>query len=152
MDNVKQLIPANLDQYQMDNMTFDVAKQAWRVSVVDGITLNVDKVNISGNGNISGELKVVTVPEIIRQSEVHQVNVPVIIKEIQIVEVPKIVTEYKTIEIPVVIREVQVVEIEKPIVVKETEFKELSTFVKVCMIVQCLATVGLLITHIMKGM
>lgn len=150
-DNVKQLKPANLDQYQMDNMSFDSDKQAWRVSVVDGVTLNVDTLNLP-EGKTSGEIQVINVPTIIKEQEIHQINYPVIIKEFQTIDKPVIIKEieYKIVEIPVLVPEVKIVEIEKPVIIKETVFKELPMFVKVCIVMQALASIGLLITH-MKG-
>ena len=154
MDNVKSLKTANLDQYQMDNMSFDVEKQARRVTVVDGIQLNVDSITMPEMK--FPEQQVIKVPEIIRESQVHQVNVPVIIKETQVIEVPKIITEYKMIEVPVVIREVQVVEIEKPVIVTEVKVIEklIPTMPKsaiACMYIQLAVNIALLIMFFLKG-
>ena len=152
MDNVLKMKPSDLDEYQMNNRSFDDKKDAWRVSVVDGVTLNVDQINLP-------ELKlpeqqVIQVPVIVKETEVHQINVPVIIKEIQIerIEVPIIIKETQTVYVdrPVMIPEIRVVEIEKPIIV----FKnlEMPMLAKVCMVVQAIAVVGLLLTHIiLKG-
>lgn len=160
MDNLKLMKPSDLDKYQMDNRTFDDKKDAWRVSVVDGLTMNVDKINLPEMK--FPEQQVIKVPEIIKETEIHQINVPVIVKEVQIerVEVPVIVREVETVTIekPVYIHEIKVVEIEKPVIVKETEFKVIEKnilitpiIVKVCMVVQALAVIGLLITNILKG-
>jgi hypothetical protein len=145
------MIPSNLDQYQMDNMTFDVEKQAWRVSVVDGVTLNVDKINLP-------EQKVTNIPVIIKETDVKQVNVPVVIKEVEKIEVPVIVKEYVTIEKPVIVTEVKVIEIEKPVIIKETEIKTVEklvpvtpTLVKVCIALQTIACIGILLNNILKG-
>lgn len=155
MNNVKPL--GNFDQYQMDNMAFDVEKQAFRMTVVDGIELNVDSITLPELK--LPEQKTIEVPVIIKETEIHQVNVPVIVKEVQIIEVPKIIKEieYKTVEVPVVIREVQVVEIEKPVIVKEIEIKVIEKTVpvmpyyfKVCMIIQTVLYFGLLLTNILK--
>lgn len=154
MDNVKQLKAANLDQYQMDNATFDVDKSAWRVSVVDGVTVNIDNLTVSP-GQISGESKITTIniPEIIKQTEIQQISIPTIIKEYEKIEVPVVIKEieYKIVEVPVIVPEIRIVEIEKPVILKETEYKEFPMFVKVCIVIQAIALVGLLITNILKG-
>jgi hypothetical protein len=155
MNNVKPL--GNFDQYQMDNMAFDVEKQAFRMTVVDGITLNAEAINLPELK--LPEQKTLEVPVIIKETEIHQINVPVIVKEIQKVEVPVIIkeVEYKTIEVPVVIREIQVIEVEKPVIVKEIEIKVIEKTVpvmpgyfKVCMIIQTALYFALLLTNILK--
>jgi len=153
MSNLKLFKPSNLDQYQMDNNSFDAEKSAWRVSIVDGVEVKVDNLQLDLPETVKTEVQVVNVPEIIKQTEIHQVNVPVVVKEIEKVEVPVVVkeVEYKEIQIPVVVQEVKVIEIEKPIIVKETIFKELPLFIKACMAVQALASLGMLISHILKG-
>lgn len=151
MNNFKLLQTSNLDEYQMNNRTFDANKDAWRVSVIDGVTLNVDQITLPEFK--LPEQKTIEVPVIIKESEIHQINVPVVVKEVQIVEVPVMVkeVEYKTIEIPVIVPEVRIIEVEKPIMIKEIQFKELSTFIKACIILQAISMVGLLITNILKG-
>lgn len=153
MDNLKLMKKSDLDQYQMDNASFDADKAAWRVSVVDGVTLHADQINLPEMK--FPEQQVIKVPEIIRETEVHQINVPVIVKEVQLerVEIPVIVREVETVTIekPIYIHEVKIVEIEKPVIIKETEFKEIPVFVKVCMIMQALGTIGILLTNILKG-
>lgn len=150
-DNLKLLQPSNLDEYQMNNRTFDDKKDAWRVSIVDGVTLNVDKITIPEFK--LQEQKTIEVPVIIKQPEIQQINTQVIIKEYEKIEVPVIVKEieYKIIEVPIIVPEIKIIEIEKTVIMKQTEFKEIPLFVKACMILQAIATVGLLITHILKG-
>lgn len=157
MNNVKDIKRSHLDPYEMDDRTFDEKNDSWRVSVVDGITLNAESINLP---EIKfPEQKTIEIPVVVKQLEIQQINVPVIIKELQIVEVEKLVhqVEYKTIEVPVVIREVQVVEIEKPVIVKEIEIKVVEktipvipNYFKVCMIIQTILYFGLLLTNILK--
>lgn len=153
MSNIQQLKHANLDHYQMDNATFDPDKSAWRVSVVDGVTLNVDQINMPENSYKSEpqvihtvEIKEIRVPEIIKQVEIQQVSVPVIVPEIRLVEVP------------VIVPEVRVVEIEKPVIIKEVEIKTIEiptmiipTFIKACILIQAIVNTGLLVAYILKG-
>lgn len=151
MDNLKLLNPSNLDQYQMDNRTFDADKDAWRVSIVDGIKVE----NLNLTGEFGSKVEVIKVPEIITKTEVKEISVPTIITQNEVrverVEVPVIVKEYVNVEVPVVVKELQIVEIERPIYLKQTEFKEIPTIIKACIILQALATMGMLITHILKG-
>lgn len=159
MSNVSPINPANLDQYQMDNMSFDVKKGAWRVTMVDGITLNVDNIQIDGS-QIGKQTEIIKIPEIIRENSVQTIeipqvikqteyiNVPVIVKEFEKVEIPVIIKEieYKTIEVPVLIPEIKY--IETPIVIKQVEFKELPIYIKVCIVIQTLASIGYVLTHL----
>ena len=88
-------------------------------------------------------------------------EIPVITTEVKIVEVEKPViikeTELKVIEKPVIITEIKTIEVEKPVIIKETEIKilekqsnELSMIVKVCLVAQSLALIGLLLVNILK--
>ena len=142
---------SNFDPNQITGLTFDNLRDAVRVHIVDGLKVTADSINMP-------EQKVLQVPVIVKETEIHQINVPVIVKEIEKVEVPVIIkeVEYKTIEVPVIVREIQVIEIEKPVIV--TEFKVIEkiisvvpSYVKICMIMQTLALVGLLLTSFLKG-
>lgn len=154
MDNLKLMKRSDLDQYQMDNRTFDDEKDAWRVSIVDGITLTADSINLP-------EQKVIEVPVIVKEAEIHQINVPVIVKEVQIerVEVPVVVKETVYVDKLVVVPEIKIVEIEKPVIIKEIEYKIIEklipvtpNIVKICMIIQAIAYTGLLLVNIfLKG-
>jgi hypothetical protein len=158
-NNIKEIKRNHLDPYEMDDRSFDEKNDAWRVSVVDGITLNAQSITLP---EIKfPEQKTIEIPVIIKETEVHQVNVPVIVKEYERIEVPVIVKEieYRTIEVPVVIREIQVIEVEKPVVIKEIEIKIIEktipvmpNYFKVCMIIQTVLYFGLLLTNIfLKG-
>ncbi len=151
MDNVHSIKPSNLDQYQMDNATFDVDKSAWRVSVVDGIKVE----NLNLTGELGSKVEVIKVPEIITKTEVKEISVPTIISEIHTtvekIEVPVIVKEYERVDVPVVSTEVRIIEIEKPVIIKELELKEIPLVIKVCIILQAISTLGMLLTTILKG-
>lgn len=144
---------SNFDPNQISGLTFDNARDAVRVHIVDGLTISGENLKVP-----STQVQVINVPEIIKETQIQQVEVPVIVREYEKIEVPVIIKEieYKTIEVPVVIREVQVIEIEKPVIV--TEFKVIEkiipvipSYVNVCMIVQAAAIVGLLLTSFLKG-
>ena len=140
---------AHLDQGQIYNAIFDGNNESLRVSVVDGLELKVENLSIPEFKMpdmipvIVKETSEVRVPEIIRELQIEKVEVPLVIREVQIVEIEK----------PVHITEVKVIEIEKPIVIKEIEYKvieqkiyEIPMIVKVCMIVQAVALLGMLLT------
>lgn len=143
----------NLDDHQMINHAFDCKRDAFRVSVVDGVNITVDQLTIP-------ELKFPEQsPVVIKEQIITEVQVPVIIKEIQLekLEVPVIIkeTEVKVIENQVIIPELKIVEIEKPIIIKETEIKyiekqnfQIPTIVVACMVLQTIALIGLLITKL----
>lgn len=152
MENLKLHKRSDLDTYEMDNRTFDDKKDAWRVTMVDGVSINVD--NITLPELKLPEQKTIEVPVIIKEQEIHQINVPVFIKEYEKVEVPIIIkeVEYKVIEVPVIVPEIRIIEIEKPVIIKEIIYKELPTIMKVCIMIQAIASVGILLTHfILKG-
>lgn len=149
MEN-KNLNKANLDQGQIWNAIFDSNTDSLRVSVVDGVTLNVDNINIP-------ELKTQQVPVVIKEKDIVEVKVPEIIKQIQVerIEIPVITKEIQIIEVekPIIIPEVKIIEIEKPVIIKEVEIKvveqkisEVPMIAKVCMVVQALALIGILLT------
>lgn len=123
---------------------------------------------------VSGELPTFNMPEIIfpelKQQDIKVIEVPTttIVKEIQVVEIEKqvIVKEYEKIEVPVyiekiveVVREIQVpvvhtkIEfVEKPVIIKETvsSITDLPNYLKICVLVQALATIVLLVKSILK--
>lgn len=137
---------ANLDEYQMYNRVFDDRTDSFRVSMVDGVTLNVDNINFPEQKQAviqQTEIKVVEVPVIIKEIEIKEVQTQVIVKEQEII----------TIEKPVYITEVKVIEIEKPVYITEHKIveivREVSTMpmiAKVCMVIQAAALIGLLLT------
>ena len=141
---------SNSDPHQIVQREFDEELNAKRVVIVGGEmpTFNVQA------GSSSSEVRI------------ERIEVPVIVKEVQIVEIEKIILQkelqIERVEIPIVIekiveviREVPVVRtevqvIEKPIVVKETQVQELSNIVKVFLAVNSLATIILLIKLLIK--
>lgn len=146
----KNLNKANLDIGQMYNAVFDGKNESFRVSIVDGLELKVENLTIPElkmpemQPILVPEVKEIKVPEIIKETHVQVVEVPVIIKEV--------VTEI--VEKPIYITEVKVIEIEKPVIIKETEIKvieqkihEIPMIVKVCMIAQTIALLGILLTN-----
>jgi hypothetical protein len=151
MDNVHSIKPSNLDQYQMDNATFDVEKAAWRVSIVDGIKVE----NLNLTGELGSKVEVIKVPEIITKTEIKEISVPTIISEVHTkvekIEVPVIVKEYERVDVPVVSTEVRIIEIEKPVIIKELELKEIPLVIKACIVLQAISTLGMLLTTILKG-
>jgi hypothetical protein len=152
MDNVHSIKPSNLDQYQMDNATFDVEKAAWRVSIVDGI--KVENLHITGELG-SSKVEIIKVPEIITKTEIKEISIPTIISEVHTrvekIEVPVIVKEYERVDVPVVSTEVRIIEIEKPVIIKELELKEIPLVIKACIVLQAISTLGMLLTTILKG-
>lgn len=147
MDNDKKY--ANLDQYQMANRTFDDSKDAVRVTVVDGLNIKADSINIPELK--LPEQKVIEVPVIVKEFE--KVEVPVIVKELERVEVPVVLKEFVKVEVPVLVPEIKIIEVEKPVIIKETEIKvvelkisETPLLAKICMVVQALALIGILLT------
>jgi len=143
---------AYLDMGQMYNAVFDGKTESFRVSIVDGLELNVENLSIPElkmpeiKPILVPEVKEIRVPEIIRETHIEKIEVPVIIKE----------TDIQVIEKPIYITEVKVIEVEKPVIIKETEFKVIETekfklpeVVKICIIIQTIAMVGILLTNIM---
>ena len=146
----KNLNKANLDIGQIYNSVFDGKNESFRVSIVDGLELKVENLTIPElkmpemQPILVPEVKEIKVPEIIKETHIEKVEVPVIIKEV--------VTEI--VEKPIYITEVKVIEIEKPVIIKETEIQvieqkthEIPMIVKVCMIAQTIALIGILLTN-----
>lgn len=143
---------SNLGEYQMINQSYDAAKDAFRVTVVDGINIKADTINMPEMkfpelSPIVIKEQVITevkVPEIIKQVQIERIEIPVIVKEVQIIEIEK----------PIIIPEVKIIEIQVPVIIKEIQVIEkivsqVPMIAKVCMIVQALALVGILITKVM---
>jgi hypothetical protein len=137
MSHIKEIKRSYLDEYEMQDRTFDSDKNAIRVTIVDNMASN--PATIAPNGAI----QVINVPEIVKETEIHQINVPILIKEVQIVEIPVIIKEieYKTIQVPVIVPEIKIIEVEKLIIVKEIQIIEKNVpitpnLIKICMIIQ----------------
>jgi hypothetical protein len=151
MSHIKEIKRSYLDEYEMQDRTFDSDKNAIRVTIVDNMASN--PATIAPNGAI----QVINVPEIVKETEIHQINVPILIKEVQIVEIPVIVKEieYKTIEVPVIVPEIKIIEVEKPVIIKEIQVIEkyiptTPDSVKICMILQTIAVIGLVLINLLR--
>lgn len=118
-----------LDNNQIHKMTFDEENDAQRVVLVAGtipdIKVDVDPKAItdaiqkglesfkpsSVPNQSSGELQLVEIPVIVKETVIERIEVPVIIKEI----------EYREIKVPIEI--IKMVEVEKPIFIKEQQIQ-----------------------------
>lgn len=118
-----------LDPGQIVKHAFDESKQANRVTLVDGLHINTDKIESAIKDafkDVKINLSTPTLQPVATQSvQIQKIEVPVIVKEIQPLEVPVIIKEYEKVEVPVIIEKIQVVEIEKPIVVETTKVIEI---------------------------
>jgi hypothetical protein len=151
MSHIKEIKRSYLDEYEMQDRTFDSDKNAIRVTIVDNMASN--PATIAPNGAI----QVINVPEIVKETEIHQINVPILIKEVQIVEIPVIIKEieYKTIQVPVIVPEIKIIEVEKLIIVKEIQIIEKNVpitpnLIKICMIIQTITLIGLVLTNLLR--
>jgi hypothetical protein len=149
----------NLDVNQIQRYQYDEKANASRVKIVgiDGLKEGIIE-------SLKG-LKVEFPKEKWGQElQVQQIKVPEIIKEYQVIEIPKVITEIKVerIEVPVIIKEteikfidrpvilesVKIVEIEKP--VYYTEYKELPKGIFLSLGLFLTLNLGLLIVLICK--
>lgn len=113
---------------------------------------------------VNGEMPTINIPEIkmpeLKIPEIQKVEIPVIVKEIQVekIEVPVIIKEteikevqtqivvvdkqlqIERVEIPVVQKEIEI--IEKPVVIKE--YKDLPKWVSIVLVAQALASILML--------
>lgn len=145
-----------LDTDQIHKKTFDESIDANRVTIV-GSDFNLDS-NLIAQAVEKG-LSKLSVPQLVSQPYVEEKEIEkiVYIPQIEYREIEKQVLvpqiEYKTIEIPVITE--RIVTVEVPVVIKETEYKNLNnneapTWQKVCLILQTLAMVGFCIGHFLK--
>lgn len=109
-----------LDLHQIQNLMFDTDNDAQRVVIVGGMT---EGQIMSVQQPAQVQTQVITVPQI------ERVEVPVIVKELEIkeIQVPFIQQETKIVEIEKVIfvPEIKIVEVEKPVVITQVQYKEL---------------------------
>jgi hypothetical protein len=92
-------------------------------------------------------------PQQAQSSSVQIIEIPVIVKEIEIKEVEKIVVveNTKTVEIPVIVIQEKIVEIEKPIFIyKETKHEKDSKFTHYLLIAQTFVSIVLSIMHFLS--
>jgi hypothetical protein len=133
-----------LDSEQMTRQEHDITYDAKRVVIVGDTGKQIAESIKDGLKDLKIDLpkeerqeKIVYIPE------PKIIEVPVIVKEIDIreIEKPIIITEVKIVEIekPIIVPEIKVVEIEKQVIVKE--FIDLPLFIKYTLIAQAIATV-----------
>ncbi len=110
--------------------------------------------NFNVQASTKSEVRVerIEVPVIVKETQIVEVEKVIVQKELQIerVEIPIVVTEVREIirEVPVIQTEVKLVEV--PVVIKETQYKEMSSLVKVAIAVQSLAVIILLLKILLK--
>lgn len=144
----------HVDVNQAWTRAFEGPNDAFRVTVVsqevdtEGLKQAV-KEGLS-NITIDNSVNRIEVPVIVKELEIVQVEKQIVVKEQEIVriEVPVIQKEYVTIEKPIIVKEI--LEIEKPIVIKEQEKFELPKIVIALVGLQAIATLGILIVTILK--
>lgn len=122
---------------------------AKRVIIVGG---EMPTFNVQAGTQSGVRIERIEVPVIVKETQIVEVEKIIVQKEVQVlkVEVPIVVEKIVEVirEVPVVRTEVQV--IEKPIVIKETQVQELSKLVKVAIAVQSLAVTILLLKILLK--
>lgn len=151
MNSIRKL--TSLDVDQCARYSFDEENGAQRVIIVGGELPSIKQ----------------------EQTQINKIEVPVIVKEIEFRNIPQIIKEtiYRDVNVPVIVKEIEYREIEKPIVIKEieyrdvireviiqvpkietiekqvvvTEYKQFPMIVKICIVLQSLALIGLLIKH-----
>lgn len=148
--NFKNLNKTDQDPNQIWNRSFDGSSDSIRVSVIDGVQLNVDKIQMpefkmeSTKETVIQEIRV---PEIVKEVQIERIEIPVYIPQVEYrileVEKPIVVTEYKTIEVPVIIKEIQIEQVEKQVY-------KTPKIVVACMILQVISTISMLIYNITK--
>ena len=151
---------SNLDVAQMQKYSFDEANDAQRVVLVggEGMTFNFDKIDMKMPEVLKEtcivkelEIKEIEKPIIVLQEVLKEVQVPVIVKEVQIVEIEKIIEKivYKEITIPVVTKEIQIVEVPKFLdKIIEKEVNILPLYYKISMGVMLAFTLGSILIHL----
>lgn len=146
-----------LDTDQIVKKKFDESLDADRVYLVGGDNLNFsidsDKIAQAVKEGLNS-IKFTSESK----SQVEFVEKYIFIPKIEIKEIEKQIfipqIEYRTIEVPVITE--KIVTIEKPIIIKEIEFKEVyiekevPKWHKVCILLQTSAIIGLLIGHFIK--
>lgn len=141
---------SNFDPNQMANLAFDGKKDAFRVTVVDGIDIKVDSISMP-------EFKFPEQkPVVIKETVIQEVQKVITEVKIEKIEIPVIVKEYEviTVEKPVIMTEVKIIEIEKPVIVKEIQvieqkIYEIPKIAMICMIIQTIALLGLVVTNLL---
>lgn len=150
----------HLDPNQIATLEFDAKMDAKRVIIVGGekidISINEDKLVNAVKEGLSNIKFDSSQPQ--TQIQTVEIEKNVFIPQIEIREIEKIVyipqIEYKTIEIPVITE--RIVTVEKPVIIRETEFKEIikerhyPKVMQICAIVQAIGVIALLIINLLK--
>lgn len=163
---------SQLDPHQIVKATFQEENDATRVILVGGekLELNIDSDKIAEA--VKEGLKHIDFNEGQKRQNFMQmkqqaqsskaqtqiIKENVFIPQIEIKEIEKIVyipqIEYREIERPIIVE--KIITIEKPIVIKEIEYKEVLVekyyplFMKICTIMQAIGIIGLLISNLIK--
>jgi hypothetical protein len=146
-----------LDVNQIHTRVYDEDAEAQRVIVINGNFPN------NNNESSSGSIKIETieVPVIIKDLEIKEVDKIITIPELKIIEVQKVLQDTKTevirVEVPQIIiqKEVQIIEVEKPIIIREVQNVTIPEFkfpewVKYAIGAYLLMNLGLLIKLLFK--
>jgi len=135
---------SKFDVDQCVRYKFDDEKRADRVFVINPMELKFD------DKIVVKEFEKIEVPTVIKEPQI--INVPTIVKEIEKIEIPVITKEVQiqTIEVPKIIIQEKIQKIEIPVINSEKEFEKFPNIVKICMIVQSLALIGLMVVNIIK--
>lgn len=162
-----------LDPNQIQQLQYDQDHDAQRVIIVgdngsrqiaDTIKESLKDIKIEIPEQKQQESLIISVPTIVKEIEIREVEktilIPdykvfevektIVIPQIKIVEIEKpiIVPEYRTIETPIIVREQQIERIEVPVIVKQNE--PMSTFIKTILIIQTLGVLARVFFEIIR--
>lgn len=155
----------SLDPNQINIRTFSEEHDAVRVkligsgidsslvaqSIKDGLTDALKSgLKLESNSIPNTEIKVISVPSIIKETVIERIEVPIITTQYKEIDKHHIIREYEKIEVPVYIPEIKF--IDKPVIIKEIEIKEISLpkYINLLVIIQTLAILALVITQIFR--
>ncbi len=150
---------SQLDPNQISTKEHDSTLDAKRVILVGGENLNIsvneDKLVDAIKDGLR-TIKIDSTPALSAEKEIVEKHV--FIPQIEIREIEKHIyvpqIEYRTIEVPVVTE--RIVTIERPVIIKETEFKEIvkerhyPKLMQICAVIQALGVIFLLILNVIK--
>jgi hypothetical protein len=130
----KNLNPSLLDQHQMQNLMFDESHHAQRVVIVGGLDPHMMGPRVSSQDQLNGispatpQFHTVTQKEYITVPQIERIEVPVIVKEIEIreIQVPVVQEKVQIVHVDkiVTIHDTKIVEIEKPHIVRQIEYRD----------------------------
>lgn len=139
------------DSDQIEKYCFDEENTAKRVVIVGGdfklpeVKLDTSDIKFPA----IPEQKTIEIPVIVKELEIKEIQVPQIIiqKEIEIkeIQVPCVITEVKEIikEVPVYITKTEF--IDKPVIIKEVEYKSLPKSLIICLAAQAIGSILMLL-------